>query len=77
MGGGIDNPHAPVGHRLVRVVLDPFGVDNKAADGRPDNLLTRQIGSEQCKGVLISYPRELDFELIVGQQELAPNLRAD
>lgn len=61
----------------MRVVLEPFGVDNKAADGRPENLLTRQIGSEECKGVSISHPQELDFELIVGQQELAPNLRGD
>ena len=77
MGGGVDNPHAPVSHRLVRVVLEPFDVDNQAADGRPDNLRTRQISSEECKGVSIGHPQEFEFELLVGQQDLAPNLRGD
>lgn len=77
MGRGVDHPHAPVGHRLLRIVLEPFDVDNKAADGRPDNLLTRQIGSEERKGVAISHPQELDLELIVGKQKLAPSLRGD
>jgi len=58
----------------VSIVLKPFDVYDKAADGSTNYLPHRQILGKELEGMTIGHPQEFGLELPTRQPELPPDI---